>query len=526
MLKKYAALTLVLLTFFLLQYKNFTHHTQSFRFGDESEHLTPAWMLENHQTQLYVDLYTNHQPLPILTSQVFFKIIDYQNIFMLIERVRQLMFAISMLGALVLVYKFKLAGVAAVFLIETVKFYLFGYHILAESLVLYPTMLVVGIIASYLFWPRQQASKKTVLLENVIFGISLFWIAFNLLPSWPFVIGAFIIYYYFQDNKSRKLLIGAIILPALLLFSIVDLHAWFQSTIIDNIKYFIPYESETNNWTFYTSIIFYPFQTFLNLEGPISKYILVSILILASATAAILSSLKSKKSFILKFLLIYVLITLLNLRTTSTNIGFYTAFHLLPYMGGFTIFILLILKKAMDLKNKTIFQKILVSFSVFLIFGALFLNTAWWREQKDKASEHFIQYGDIQSLGSALNKLKTQDDKFMVGPLDGLFNIAADIPIAGKQNAYLDWSYRSEKSRNDFNKLLTNTPPTFVYFPKEGDYFQALTPYLENKYTQLQRYDGGLTNAYMLNSEIHKRTNQQWQEYQSLFYKIPDAAQY
>ena len=45
----------------------------------------------------------------------------------------------------------------------------------------------------------------------------------------------------------------------------------------------------------------------------------------------------------------------------------------------------------MDLKNKTTLQKILVSFSIFLIFGALFLNTAWWREQKDKASEHFIQ---------------------------------------------------------------------------------------------------------------------------------------
>lgn len=516
---------IILPIFFILQFSNLRTHTQSFRFGDESEHLTPGWMMAKWGTKLYTELSTNHQPIPILTSLVFFKTVKYPNLFMLIERIRQFMLAISFIGALVLVIKFRLVGLISALLIGTVAFWLLGFHVLAESLTLYPTIFIMGITVKHIFWRNQQMSTIFQTTENILFGLCIFLIGFSLLPSWPFLIISSTVYFFLIDARSRKVTVLSAAIPTVLLFLIIDLKEWFNDTVITNLKYFIPYEAEANNFKSYFAILTFPFLSLLKPTGPVAKYFLFLTLISINAATVILIKSEQRVFTVLKFLLVYALVILLNLRVPKIDIGFYTAFHVLPQLGAFTILAILLTKLAIDeIGNKPKQKTVFLFVSGSLILATLFSNTAWWRETKDKMEEHFIQYGEIQSLGSALNKLKLENDRFLVGPLEGLLNIASELPVAGRQNAYLDWSYRSEESRRNLNSLMNDNPPTFVYFPEGGPYFDLLEPILNLKYTRLERFDGGLTYAYILNSEINKRSKKQWQEFEDLFYKIPEQA--
>ncbi|KKR87466.1 MAG: hypothetical protein UU34_C0004G0007 [Candidatus Curtissbacteria bacterium GW2011_GWA1_41_11] len=524
--KETLILLAILFLFFALQYKNFQKNTQSFRFGDESEHLTPAWMMTNYNSKLYKDITTNHQPLPILTSAVFFKITKYQNPFMLIERLRQYMLLISFLGALVLVLKFRLVGLTAVILIETVKFYLFGYHLLAESLALYPVMFLAATVTARLLNKQPKFSSICKNLEVILFGLGTFWVAFSLLPAWPFLLVINIIYFYRLKKEMRFLLIASIILPTILLFMLISPGGWYHYTIMDNIRYFIPQDTETKSWNTYLLVLAYPFQSIVNPSGPIGKYLLILTAIITTAIISTLPNIKSRLPFIFKFALIYLLFVLLNLRITRIDIAFYTAFHILPMLGALTIAAIILFKNSVSLFKKEPAKKIaLLFFGALLLTTSLFFNTTWWREDVDKTNEHFIQYGDIESLGFALNIIKLEGDKLLVGQLEGLLNIFSGIPTAGWQNAYLDWSFQSEESTKRLVNLMENTPPTFIYFPPGGLYFNLLTPYLNKKYTQIQRGNGNKTNAYILTSQIDKISKQQWKDYENLYYKIPAQAQ-
>jgi hypothetical protein len=406
---------------------------------------------------------------------------------------------------------------------ETASFWLLGYHVLAESLSIYPTMIILGTIAKQLFWKNRKESKTMSLTENILFGLSIFWVGFSLLPSWPFLFFSALIYLRLIDHKSRKVTLISIILPMVFLFMIIDIRAWFNDTFIANIKYFIPYETETNGFKSYLAILIYPFLSLFKSSVPVAKYYLFLTLISMGSVAIMLGNSKRKTFLILRLLLLYGLVILLNLRIPKIDIGFYTAFHVLPQLGALTILSIILINLAADEIGKKSAQKIaFLSVSGFIIFAALFLNTTWWRESKDKMEEHFIQYGEIQSLGSALNKLKLGNDKLLVGQLEGLLNIVSELPIAGSQNAYLNWSFRSEESRKNLTNLMNNNPPTFIYFTEDGPYFDLLKQYLHNQYTRLQRFDGGVTYAYMLNSEINKRTQDQWKGFEDLFYKIPE----
>ncbi|MDP2632756.1 MAG: hypothetical protein Q8P25_03465 [Candidatus Curtissbacteria bacterium] len=522
--KFYAFLLIILSLFFVAQFTNLRKHTQSFRFGDESEHLTPGWMMANHGSKLYTDISTNHQPIPIIASFLFFKTVDPPNLFMLIERVRQFMLVISFIGAFILVIKFRMLGLVSVLLTETVTFWLFGYHLLAESIALYPTMFIMGNTAEVIFWKKQQNKQLFKKIEPIIFGLCIFLIAFSLLPSVPFLALASIVYLYHAKPEDRKLVLLSVLVPTILMFVFIDFKGWFHNTVLDNIRYFLPYEAGTQGFRSHFAILIYPFQSLLNHSGPVAKYYLFLIVLSAISICAILTSNK-KKPFILKVAFLYTLLMLLNLRIPKIDVGFYTAFHVLPHLGAFTIISVILLKLAIEkIGNKPKKKIVFMALSGTLIAVALFFNTAWWRESKDKNEEHFIQYGDIQSLSTAFKTLKQEGDKLLAGELEGLFNITSDLPLAGKQNAYLNWSYKSEESKRNLIELMMYNPPTFVYFPEGGLYFRLLEPYLVREYTRIQRYDGGLTNGYIKTSEIHKRTAKQWRDFENGFYKIPKEA--
>lgn len=509
----------MLLIFFWFQYSAFTRQTQSFRFGDESEHLTPAWMILKTNKKLYRDLSTNHQPIPVFTSLVFLKVVQYQNVFMFVERLRQFMLFTSLLGALVLVARLGWVGLIASLLIETSKFYFLGYHLLAESLVIYPIMILIGILFRHLFLTSNQVVKEVNVLENIIFGLSIVWVAFSLLPAWPFLLLSTVAYLSFQKKSTRLLTTLVMLFITLAIFSVISPYGWFKDTIVNNFKFFIPYESEVKSFHSWILIAVYPLRQFLNLGSAVGFYIAALIIVLLAALFVLLVKAENKLSFLLKVVFLYILVILLNVRVTEVDVGFYTAFHVLPQVAVLTILSVLFSKLAISniwhKSHKYLFSVLFAAIVVTLLIS----NTRWWQEKKDKMNEHFIQYGEIQSLGSALNALKLNGDNLLAGPLEGLMNISSDIPLAGRQTAYLGWIWRSETFRDEFHNMMRDTPPTFIYFPAPPAELQS---YLINYYTRFLRKDGGKTDTYIFTSEITRRSTNQWKEFEELFYRIPE----
>lgn len=522
-----AIYTILLVLFFVLQFSFLTKRTQSFNFGDENEHLTPAFMMIKESKSLYQDLSTNHQPLPIFTAYFFYKIVPVANLFMLIERVRQSLFLLSFIGAALLTLRFGLRGLIASIFIELIKFYFFGYHLLAETLVVYPLMYITGVLFESVF-SKTQMTKTSIVnrIDDCVYALSIFWIAFNLLPTWPFLVLFSI--FYFRSKTLKKIFLPGflwfLIVPTVLLFTVVKPFFWFQETVVNNYRYFLPYETSlTARDIFY--LLAYPFLSVLSIHQPIARYYAL-LLFLGIISNVVLMFKKGKIGNSIKYnlLFFYPLLILLNTRVTSSDVGFYTAFHILPQVAFLTmvvVFTVFLAFKSFSCKTaRWVFTVIMVISGVALLVN----GTKWWRESVsfDKFNEHFIQYGEDESIGMAIAAIKKKGDTLLAGTQSSFINIFADIPLATRQTAYLAWAYRSPTLRNEFNSILEKSPPTFVYFPESNNpYYLALIPILKEKYTRIQRSFGGNTNLYFLSSEIGNRTPEQWKRFLDLLYKPP-----
>jgi len=208
------------------------------------------------------------------------------------------------------------------------------------------------------------------------------------------------------------------------------------------------------------------------------------------------------------FLFFYLLLISLNLRVTGLNIGFYSAFHVLPQAAFFTMAaVALIFRQNI---------KILYIFTV-VIFA---LSIGWWLEavKTDKLNEHYINYGDEESLGMALAAIKNKDDTLLAGP-QSFLNLASDIPLATRQTAYLPWSWQVPELNNELTVTMRISPPTFIFFPEMNNpYYYFLAPILQEKYKRIERTFGSQTDLYILanKTDINSR---QWDEFKRLLYQ-------
>lgn len=512
----------ILFLFLIPQFYFLDKRTQSFNFGDENEHLVPAFMMSKNNDKLYENLSTNHQPIPIITATIFHELIPYTNSLLYIERVRQFLFIISTLGAIALTLRFGAIGLASSILLESVKFYFLGYHLLAESLVVYPLMYLSAALFTSIQKPQLPPPNRLSQIDSLIIGASLFWVTFNLLPTWPFL--AVYTIYYFRikkpNNISRALIFISFLVPTIALFTFIKPTQWFSETIVNNYKYFLPYDSQLTRADI-VNLAVYPLQSFLHLTQPVAKYYaFLTILTIICIFVLKFSKKSPTKYTILGF---YILIVLLNLRTPSIDVAFYSAFHLLPQVALITVLATYLTFSALHNFRKT-GRNIFATSVTLLIATILVTNTTWWREsiKYDKFNEHFIQYGDEESVAMAITAIKNENDTLLAGPQSGLINIFASTNLATTKTAYLDWSYRSPTLREDFLNTMENSPPTFVYFPTTNNFYSvALQPYLETKYKRIERTFGGKTNLYMLSANIDVPSQDQWQHFSDLLYKQP-----
>jgi len=504
--RSFLGLGIFFLLFFFGQFMALRNHSQSFYFQDETEHVTLGWMMQRFDKNLYVDLSSNHQPLPILTGAVLSKFIQFNSLFQLIERIRLSMFAFTLLGSLLLTLRFKWRGLLSSILVQSVAYYYFGWHVLAESLAVPAIQFML--LALWSFHHRKKLSQQVLILDSILFGISSWWLVFSLLPLWPFVLIANASYGFllYKKNQLNAFLISlgtsAILLVGL--FSFISPLAWWDETMANLFKYFLPYEAAFTAVD-YLKIGFYPFFNMVVVDHFIGRWFLFLVLTLTFY-------LLFKRQIWLVIISLLMLL-LLNLRVIDSTQVFYTGFHLLPLMAGVSVATAVFSIELMKIKA--------VSKAGILVLLTLLLinNVSWWGEKKDKQNEFSIQYGTFQSLAHAINSIKKDSDRIFNAPNGhGYLNMMADLPIAGRQLFHLPWAYRSPKLKAEFEELMETNPPEFIYFQTDiNGYSNDLKTYLEKDFIEIIRTNGDKTNLFMqkdLTSTISDVQQQQLEHYQ------------
>lgn len=507
--------------FFIFLFFGVKNQSQALYFQDETEHITLGWMITDYHKDLYTFLSTNHQPLPILFS-VFTKFIPYSTLFEFIDRIRVFMWVFALGSSLFLSIRFRYKGAIASIITYSLAHYFFGWHVLAESITL-PAVLYSILFLLSNFTERR---KKIVRLNSILFGLSCFWMVFNLVVLWPFVLIS-IIFYTYKIRKIDFLFLFSFFVLTMFLFLYINPFDWFRESVFNNIKYFIPFEPK-NGFIHYLKIIIYPAAHVAYLKSIIGRYYLISIVLIAQYFFVLKNYFykKTTKKKVIKLIMnvfaIFILITSLNTRISDFNVMFYNGFHLYSYIAGLSAIASICLVKSIEvlLKNKNFFGVFVIIIMTFLL---VINNTSWVFENRNKLSDYYIKYDTFQAYGTALKIIKKPTDSLMTGP-DGVgyLNMMADIPTAGKQNFHLEWSYRVPYLRDYWIDMVNNNQPTFIYFNlDQNSHSKILKPIIEKHYAPVVRKSGDDTLLYMKKESINDVFEEQWVEFEEQLFEKP-----
>lgn len=457
-------------------------NTQSFRFEDETDHVAMGWMMHRFDKQLYRDLSTNHQPFPVLIGAAFSKVISFSTLFELVERLRISMFLYAFLWGTLIVFRFRWRGLFAHSLTYSLGYYFFAWHVLAESLAAAPLLFASLYLCEKLFI-KQKSPLWREKFDGVLLAISGTLMVTSLLPLWPFCLFAGLAILWLSSQTTRKytIIVGLLTLGLILsFFSPVD---WFRETVYNNLYYFLP-ELPPLTLAEKISLLFYPFLSFLKPLDKLSPVLMFPLLL--TIGVLILRQWKRGKpssKVILFVSFLYFLLILSNPRVMRFPIAFYEGFHLEPFIA---LFFALIVSACWFTIQKLFDKKGLMVLGITLTAFFL-LNMNWATRKNDKLNEYYIQYGTIESYSRLISAFKTEGDTLLSGPNGvGYMNMRTDLPIAGRQLFHLPWSYNSPELRKEYQDLLKDNPPTFIYFlDNVSGYHSDLQPVLKANYTEM-----------------------------------------
>ncbi len=498
-------------------------HSQSWYFQDETDHLTMGWMMWKYGKGLYTDLSVNHQPLPFLIGALITKLLPYNTLFLLVERIRVALFILMAAWMFVLTWRFRWRGLFVSALMGATSYLFFGWHLLGETLAAPALALSLGLLIEKVFKNKSHdhlgLKRKLSWVDPALFALASAWITMSLSPLWPYVLISGLVYAWLSDREQKISLASAYIILLSFVFIIVSPIGWYKESIVNVAKYVVDIHG-AKNWQDSFIAHTYPFQAFFHLETSLGKFFIWQNILIIIGTVFALISKKSKVYDWLKWLILGLFVLSLNNRVFIFPTMFYSGFHLYPFIAAWGMLVAQFIFWAWSKSKKTWLLLVLFGISTILV-GQI---SPWILEKKDKLSEHFIGYGDFQSSADIIRVLKEPTDTLLTGPDGaGYINIIADVPIAGKELFHLPWAWRSPEIRASYHTMLMNNPPTYVLFDpdSENGFHEAIKPYLDSDYTRLKRLDGRETKIKVRTEKLTNLTDEQKQKMIDLYFMTP-----
>ena len=157
-------LLLVTALFFIPVFIIYYKESVSFHFIDEYNNILAGYFLLKGKT-LYSQIFFQHQPLMAYISYTLQKILHPNTLYKLVLYHRLFIVFAAFIFDLLLVFRFRIIGFGFTVIFELTKYYLFGGTFLAESLVVYPLIYLLGLVWEVLL--KQKISNVDIWLVAV-----------------------------------------------------------------------------------------------------------------------------------------------------------------------------------------------------------------------------------------------------------------------------------------------------------------------------------------------------------------------
>lgn len=514
--KKYLSkimLLLVIFIFFLLILKPVQRNVFNFPLRDEEDNIiTGTWVFQDKK--LYGDFYFQRQPVPTIISGALQRFTKPNTIYLLIKRHREFVLFYSFVWITLLTLRFGAKGLTVGIILELIKFALLGNLYVAESLVVYPSIYVIGII--YDFYKTKVASTLDVITLSPVTLLVLF----SRETLAPFIMLAFVIAFLKLKKDKRKILILSLIVSLalflLLLAPFISYEGFFKNTIATNILDFIPAEV-TYSWqyglitTFFLpfKILIYPNQNFYIIEKLFSIIYIISLFVF----------IKFKKPAYL--FLSFFLLSTLNFRPADFG-TFSDGRRFLPWFAAL-LWIAILNFELIIVNAKKTFVKVVIGLSLLTSF-IVFILPYGIKElslRPDTFTMWYINYSTFFDYGETIHVLSEKNDTMLAIPQQPLIYWQSQLFSSSPYFYTLSNMYHRPRLLKVIIEKLEANLPDFFYIEGNDDFKISISNVLDN-YIVVPK---GKNQSYLLvhKNKLSRISQEKWKSVERYGFNKPET---
>ncbi|OGH47766.1 MAG: hypothetical protein A3A51_05035 [Candidatus Levybacteria bacterium RIFCSPLOWO2_01_FULL_39_10] len=496
---KIAIIAFGLTFFYLLLYKIYIPHTNSFGCFDDCMNISAGYFLQYGRT-LYSEIFFNHQPILAYLSFFVQTATNPQNLYELLLRHIQTVLLWSFLFNILIVYRFRFAGILFVIIFELSKYYLFGYKFLAESFIVYPMVYMAGLVL------YKYLNKSIYDIEYLLGPMFTWFIIFSREPFIPSSLIMLALLIGIPKTKIKKISVLTLIVISSISLLFLPFDEYLYSITSLNYDAIIKNEAEESGLLGVITSIFYPIIIFL--KGQINDLRILQIGISSVFIISILLLIKNKK-YIITFLILLIL-GLSNIRAVDPGTLFYQAFRMIPWFGMFLL-ISLILLGEVKVKNKflkpILVSVVFVSLIIFVLYPGNYIT-----KTVDQQFELITNFGQTIQVGESVRILSSPDHTFFINQNDSLVlsywqsqrNSSYKYGVFG----YVQPGFK--KYQREKENMILYSPPDFYFGDLNITSDKEKQNEINNSYRLILK-ESDTTGLFIKKSIINSISDEKWQ---------------
>lgn len=468
---------------------------------------------------LYSQIFFNHQPLMAYLSYIIQGLFNPDNLYKLILYHRMFILFFSLLMNVLIIWRFRWAGIGFVLFYETTKYYLFGSFFLPEVIVAYLIAYLAGL------WWEKVRKKHLSMFDYIIASIFTWLIVFLRIPYIPIALIFFGFTLFPLSQKAKKLKSASLLLFLLLSFLTllnIPLKDYIHQVFLLNYQ-MVSNETQALGISGIGifKIFLYPLLILFTGKWNYFRSILIGldVIFLSLLTWFILKGKKGKE-----ILLILFIMGLAAARYVEPGTTFYEAFHLLAWYSLFIMFIFLFLIELHRSKKDQRLFFILTSLLVVLFAYITFSSQSFIWEKVNREEEFTTNYAHYFAHGSVIRILSKPENSLFLELWDDLIYQQSGLDSSYPYSLYTPVMSSSQKFSQARLIMFRDNPPDFYYsYPGTGESCPPLFPSeIADDYRQLY-FSKKPTCLYIKKANIAGIASKQWEEIKKLGFYLPEA---
>lgn len=476
----------------------------SFGCFDDCSNFVSAWFILKDRV-LYEQIFFNHQPLAAYVSAAVQALTHPESIYQLVLFHRVFVYLFSFIFGLLLLRRFRATALVFLVLYEGTKFYFFGDRFLAEALIVYPLVYLLGTVFSGL------RVKNTSLFDLILCTFAVFFVFWMREPYVPLVLFLYVIYLVTLKTTTLRLVsLAGFVIPSLSMFLLFPFNDFYFNVVTVNRSFHLkdPLSSiGILNSFFYPVIVFFTGRMtslhYFEMVLSVVFFILIFVTVMRKHAAVLLG-------------IIFISLGLANLRPTPPGVGFYEAFHMLSWYALFLFCISYLLFNIHE--RVQIFRGVIaVLFLSLLVF--LGIPSSYLREKTEPQQLFYEGYNQYYTAGEVVRRLSTpQQTLFLDGWNDLIYwqSERTSPYVYSWYTSVMSGFSRYSKARVD---LLKNDPPDFFYGACKEWPFSKVTKEFISQYDRFV-FSNKPTCLYVLKKNSAQFTDEQLKSLADLGYSL------